>query len=184
MLPEEFEAAVVRYYDTLLRLAVQRAGSRAEAEDIVQDTFLQLLRSKQTFDGEEHLKAFLIRAVINRCKDFLKSARHTRSAELSEAAEHMLPAAPPPDSGESEVLAAVRRLRPAYRDVIYLFYYEEYSVREIAQMLGKRENTISVWLRRARSQLKEVLEHEIYGSNAADPDKRSKKARDCRPTVS
>ncbi len=96
MLPEEFEAAVVRYYDTLLRLAVQRAGSRAEAEDIVQDTFLQLLRSNQTFDGEEHLKAFLIRAVINRCKDFLKSARHTRSVELSEAAENMLPAAPPP----------------------------------------------------------------------------------------
>ena len=59
MLPEEFEAAVVRHYDTLLRLAVQRAGSRTEAEDIVQDTFLQLLRSGRTFDDEEHLKAFL-----------------------------------------------------------------------------------------------------------------------------
>ena len=57
---------------------------------------MQLLRSNQTFDGEEHLKVFLIRAVINRCKDFLKSARHTRSVELSEAAENMLPAAPPP----------------------------------------------------------------------------------------
>lgn len=57
---------------------------------------MQLLRSNQTFDGEEHLKAFLIRAVINRCKDFLKSARHTRSVELSEAAENMLPAFPPP----------------------------------------------------------------------------------------
>ena len=184
VLPEEFEAAVVRHYDTLLRLAVQRAGSRTEAEDIVQDTFLQLLRSGRTFDDEEHLKAFLIRAVINRCKDYLKSARHTRSVELSEAAENMLPAAPPPDSGESEVLEAVRRLRPAYRDVIYLFYYEEYSIREIAQMLGKRENTISAWLYRARKKLKEVLEHEVYRSNAADSDKRSKKARDCQTTVS
>ena len=184
MLPEEFEAVVVRHYDTLLRIAVQRTGSRAEAEDIVQDTFLQLLRSEHTFDNDEHLKAFLIRAVINRCKDFLKSARHTRSIELSEAAENILPAAPPPDPGESEVLAAVRKLRPAYRDVIYLFYYEEYSVREIAQMLGKRENTISAWLHRARNQLKEVLEHEIYGSNAADPDKRRNKAHDCQTTVS
>ena len=70
VLPEEFEAAVVRHYDTLLRLAVQRAGSRTEAEDIVQDTFLQLLRSGRTFDDEEHLKAFLIRAVINHCKTY------------------------------------------------------------------------------------------------------------------
>ena len=98
MLPEEFEAAVVRHYDTLLRLAVQRTGSRAEAEDIVQDTFLQLLRSERTFDDDGHCKAFLIRAVINRCKDFLKSARYTRRVEFSEAAENILPADPPPGS--------------------------------------------------------------------------------------
>ena len=184
MLPEEFEAAFVRYYDTLLRLAVQHTYSRAEAEDIVQDTFLELLQSRRTFENDEHLKAFLIRAVINRCKDYLKSARHSRSVALSDAVETMLPAVPPPDSGLSEVLEAVRTLRPEYRDVIYLFYYEGYSIREIAQMLGKRENTVSAWLRRARIQLKGVLEDEIYGSNESDSDCGRKEARDGKTNLS
>ena len=90
-----FEEIVTEHYNTLLRIAVQHTGNRAEAEDIVQDIFLKLLEPGKTFRDDGHAKAFLIRSAINRCKDYLKSARRTRSIALSDAAENMLPA----DSG-------------------------------------------------------------------------------------
>lgn len=157
-----FEDIVTEHYNTLLRIAVQHTGNRTEAEDIVQDTLLKLLESGKEFRDQEHAKAFLIRSTVNRCFDYLKSARRTRNIALSEAGEDMLPA----DNGglgseqTQEVLAAIRTLRPEYRNVIYLYYYEEYSIREIAAILRKSSNTVSSWLTRARDQLRGVLEDE------------------------
>lgn len=157
-----FEELVTTHYNMLLRIAIQHTGNRAEAEDIVQDTFLRVLETGKHFDDHEHAKAFLIRAAVNRCFDYLKSARHTRNIALTDAEENALP----PDSGgfgdesAQAVLEAMQQLRPAYRNVIYLYYYEEYSIREIAAILHKSSNTVSSWLTRARKQLKEVLQDE------------------------
>ena len=140
---------------------MQHTGDRAEAEDIVQDTFLKLLETGKTFTAHPDAKAFLIRMTVNRCRNYLKSARHTRNTALTEeVAQHLS------DSGgivspETEALMqAVRTLRPEYRDVIYLYYYEEYPIKEIAAILKKRENTVSSWLTRARKQLKEVMRYD------------------------
>ena len=171
-----FEEIVSANYNTLLRIAVQQTGSRPEAEDIVQETFLKLLESGRSFRVPEHAKAFLIRSAVNRCRDYLRSARHQRNISLTDAAEHMLP----PDSGvpgeeTKAVLEAVSQLRPEYRNVIYLYYYEEYSIREIAAILRKSSNTVSSWLTRARKQLKEVLQDEEFGlSERHDADFRRK----------
>ena len=173
MEPFSLEELMLRHYNTLLRLAIQHTGNRAEAEDIVQDIFLKLLESGKTFRDDGHAKAFLIRSAINRCKDYLKSARRTRSVALSDAAENMLPA----DSGgftddtAQMILDAVQQLRPDFRNVIYLYYYEEYSIREIAAILHKSSNTVSSWLTRAKNQLKGVLQNEqndLSKSTAAD----------------
>lgn len=168
-----FEELMTAHYDTLLRIAIQHTGNRAEAEDIVQETFLCVLETGTKFKDQEHAKAFLIRAAINRCFDYLKSARHTRNIALTDAEENTLP----PDSGgfinetTQAVLEAMQQLRPEYRNVIYLYYYEEYSIREIAAILHKSSNTVSTWLTRARKQLKGVLQDEqddISDSDAAD----------------
>jgi RNA polymerase sigma-70 factor (ECF subfamily) len=157
-----FEELMTTHYNTILRIAVQHTGNLAEAEDIVQDTFLKLLESGRQFRDHDHAKAFLIRSAVNRCFDYLKSARRTRNIALTEAEENSLP----PDSGgfrDEETLAvldAMQQLRPEYRNVIYLYFYEEYSIREIAAILRKSSNTVSSWLTRAKKQLKEVLEHE------------------------
>ena len=173
MEPISFEELMLRHYNTLLRLSIQHTGSRAEAEDIVQDTFLKLLESGKTFRDDAHAKAFLIRSAINRCKDFLKSARRTRTVALSDASERLLPA----DSGgfaddmTQIILSAVQQLRPDFRNVIYLYYYEEYSIREIAAIMHKSSNTVSSWLTRAKNQLKGVLQNEqndLSKSHAAD----------------
>jgi RNA polymerase sigma-70 factor (ECF subfamily) len=168
-----FEELVAAHYNTLLRIAVQHTGNRAEAEDIVQDTFLKLLETGKHFRDHEHAKAFLIRSAVNRCFDYLKSARRTRNIALTDAEENALP----PDSGgfRSEetlaVLEAMRSLRPEYRNVIYLYYYEEYSIKEIAAILRKSSNTVSSWLTRAKKQLREVLNDEqddVSEGHAAD----------------
>ena len=157
-----FEELVTTHYNTLLRIAIQHTGNRPEAEDIVQDTFLRVLETGRHFSDHEHAKAFLIRAAVNRCFDYLKSARHTRNIALTDAGENALP----PDSGgfgnetTLAVLEAMQQLRPEYRNVIYLYYYEEYSIREIAAILHKSSNTVSSWLTRAKKQLREVLEDE------------------------
>ncbi len=173
MEPISFEELMLRHYNTLLRLSVQHTGSRAEAEDIVQDTFLKLLESGKTFRDDGQAKAFLIRAAINRCNDYYRSARRTRTVALSDTAENMLPA----DSGgfaddtAQMILNAVQQLRPDFRNVIYLYYYEEYSIREIAAILHRSSNTVSSWLTRAKNQLKGVLQNEqndLSKSDAAD----------------
>lgn len=150
---EAFEALVTAYYDMLLRLAAHHTESGAEAEDIVQDVFVKLLESRKQFRDDEHAKAFLLRAVINRCKDYHKSARRSCNVALSEAEQCE---AQQQDSFTA-VGQAMESLRPEYRNVIYLYYYEEYSIKEIARLLGKSSNTVSSWLTRARAQLKEVM---------------------------
>lgn len=157
-----FEEIMAASYDTLLRIAIQHTGNRPEAEDIVQDTFLRLLESGKKFNSMEHARAFLIRVTVNRCCDYLKSARHTRNIALTDAEENVLP----PDSGGFQdettlaVLEAMQKLRPEYRNVIYLYYYEEYSIREIAAILRKSPNTVSSWLTRAKKQMREVMQNE------------------------
>ena len=154
-----FEELVITHYNTLLRIAIQNTGNRSEAEDIVQETFLQLLEKKKNFHDHEHAKAFLIRAAINRCFDYLKSARHKRNIPLTDVEENVLPKLSGDFGDESSqaVYDAIQKIRPEYRNVIYLYYYEEYSIKEIAAILRKSSNTISSWLTRARKQLKEVL---------------------------
>ena len=171
--PLDFEALMIQHYNTLLRIAIQHTNNRAEAEDIVQDTFLKLLETGTQFRDDGHAKAFLIRSVINRCKDYCKSARRTRNVALSDTVEHLLPA----DSGgfaddtAQMILDAMQQLRPDFRNVLYLYYYEEYSIREIAAILRKSSNTVSSWLTRAKNQLKGVLQNEqndLSKSDAAD----------------
>ena len=175
-----FEDIMTANYNTMLRIAIQHTGSRPEAEDIVQETFLKLLESGRKFRNPEHAKAFLIRSTVNRCLDYLKSARHQRCLALTGLTENHLPAA---DGGIADddtraVLAAVGALRPEYRNVIYLFYFEEYSIREIAAILHKSSNTVSSWLTRARKQLKEVLQDEEDSLSERDAEDCSRRSRD------
>ena len=66
---EVFALAVQRYSDTVFRAAMHNCSCTADAEDVVQDVFEKLLRYEGRFESEEHLKAWLLRVAINRCRD-------------------------------------------------------------------------------------------------------------------
>lgn len=149
----EANAAVEEYGDTIRRVCFLHLKNYADVEDVFQDVFLKYILYEQGFQSKDHEKAWLIRVAINRCKDLLKSFAWRRVTSL----DGMDTAAIAVQESDGELLGAVLRLPDKYRDVIYLYYYEGYNAVEIAEMLGKRVNTIYTWLARAKARLKDML---------------------------
>ncbi|MCL2798016.1 MAG: sigma-70 family RNA polymerase sigma factor [Firmicutes bacterium] len=147
----EFILKVVNQYsDTIVRIAFHYVKNKFDAEDIMQDVFFALI--KQTpFSCEEHLKAWIIRAAINRTKDYLRAAKKRKSEPL-ESAAHLL------TEHQTRVLDELQELPEKDRDVIYLHYYEGYTAKEIGEILGKREKAVLMRMGRARQKLKKILE--------------------------
>lgn len=126
----------------------------SDTEDIFQTVFLKYVLHAPDFEGSDHEKAWIIRATINACKDLLKSFFRSRTLPLDSVIEK----AEEPDSDHSDVLEAVLSLPRKYKDVVYLYYYEEYSAAEISSILHKNVNTVYTLLNRGRQALKTKLE--------------------------
>ena len=153
----EAERLVNTYSDLILRLSYTYLKSTHDAEDICQNVFLKLLTSGQTFDSPAHEKAWIIRTAANACKDVLRSAHRRRTVGLEAAAAAAAPPAP-----DSTVLDAVMALPEKYREAVYLHYYEGYSVREIASLLGRSEAAVTAHLSRGRKSLRITLGGDLY----------------------
>ena len=143
--------AVETYGDMVLRLAFQRLGDQADAEDAAQEVFLKLLGEK-SFQDEDHLKRWLVRVVLHRCADLRRSAWRRHTVPLEGAAW------PSFDPEEREALEELWSLPSKDRDVLYLHYYEGYTIAEIGTILGEKANTVGARLSRARRKLKLLLE--------------------------
>ena len=149
---------VETYADLIVRVSYSYLKQTCDAEDICQTVFLKYLTENRAFESGEHEKAWIIRASVNACKDYLKSAFFRHSVPLDEAKEICAPEEPGP-----VLLDALQTLPENYRISLYLYYYEEYSTKEIASILRKRENTVSAWLSRGRRKLRQYLLTEAEG---------------------
>lgn len=147
------ERLVNTYADMILRISYMYLKQTDAAEDICQNIFLTLLCRELQFESPVHEKAWIIRATVNACKDHLRTAFWKRAVNLERAAEITAPEKP-----ESELLELIMTLPKNYRVSIYLRYYEDYSVSEIAAMLGKSENAVSAYLSRGRKRLKKMIQ--------------------------
>ena len=136
------------YMDMVYRVAFGYVKAPADADDVVQAVFLRLWKRRPDFDGDAHAKHWLLRLAINESKRLLCSPWR-RNEPLDEHEE-----LPLPSPAHRELLDAVLRLKPKYRTVSYLQYYEGLSTQEIADALGLPQNTVLTHLRRAREQLK------------------------------
>ena len=149
---------VETYSDMLLRIAINRVRSMTEAEDIVQAVYLRLMTRQPRFKSPEHERAWLIRTAINLCLDYHKSASRRTSVPLNDD----IAAAQPEEN--AEVLEAVWRLPERDRYIVYLYYYEQLPVKEIASLLDEQTGTITSRLSRARKKLKLLLKGDGYGT--------------------
>ena len=151
---EQISRLVAEYSPMLLRLACTRLRDAADAEDAVQEVFLRLLTLRPVFRDAEHEKAWLIRTTLHRAADLQKAAAN-RNLPLEEAA---LAAAPEP---ERALRDAVLALPEKYSAVIHLHYYEGYSIREIAKLLGVPAPTVGTRLARGRERLRQLLKEDF-----------------------
>lgn len=149
-----------KYGDTVLKAAYACTGCYSEAEDITQEVFLKLHSGEYSFSDDNHLKAWLLRAAINRAKSYHRSWMKKKRSSLDEISENELISDFTPE--DKTIREKIASLQEKYSSVLYLYYYEEYNVREIAELLQKSENTVSSLLRRARQKLKIELEEENY----------------------
>lgn len=150
---EEIERVVETCSDSLLRLAMHHVQNIAEAQDIVQDVMVKYMHETAVFKTAEHEKAWLLRVTVNRCKDY---HRHWWQRSRSDMPEQI----PVVSKDRYPILDEVRLLPFHERNAIYLYYFEEMSIKEIAEILQSKEGTVSSWLTRGRKRLREQLKGE------------------------
>lgn len=150
-----------QYSDMVYKLAYARTKNKADAEDLFQEVFLKCYKANLQFNSQEHCKAWLIRVTVNLSKNFLTSAWKRRNI-LTETPLWDFEKNNPDSSGDdkSEVFYAVMKLPEKYRIILHLYYYEDFSVTEIANILNRKESTVKTQLLRARKLLKQDLKGE------------------------
>ena len=147
------EELVKQYQDRLYAAALSICKNPEDAEDVVQDVFLKYHTSSKEFRDEEHLKAWLLRLVINRGRDLWRRRTVRNVAPLSD----LLPSVSFASEEASELFFAIMSLPPKYRIVVHLYYYEDYPVSKIAGLLRISESNVKIRLMRARKALKQYL---------------------------
>lgn len=151
---ESADILVDRYKDSLFAIAFNVCKNAQDAEDTVQDTFIRYITLKKDFENEEHLRAWLIRVAINTAKNKNRIFFRRNTIPLEEYMESLTF-----ESQQiSELFETVMKLPEKYRIAIHLFYYEDYSVKEIADILCVSESNVKVRLSRGRALLKSTLQ--------------------------
>lgn len=144
--------AVDTYAGTLYRIACTYCRQHADAEDIVQTAFMKLYQTETEFQDEEHIKRWLIRVTVNEARNLCKSFWKKNVTSLESSG--MIQPYDFPRPEYSDLYDAVLSLPGKYKIVVHLYYYEDYSVKEIAEILSLKETTVQTQLMRARKQLK------------------------------
>lgn len=149
------ERMLTDYGNSILRLAYSYLHNLSDAEEVLQDTLIQFLKTAPALEGPRHEKAWLLRVAANLSKNRLDYNRIRAADELNEelVAEER--------EDLSFVWEAVKALPVHQREAVHLFYHEGYTTAEIGRLLGRREATVRSDLRRGREKLKEVLK-EAY----------------------
>ena len=159
--PEVFNDLYNRYATDVLRLCYFYLGDRQRAEDVCQDTFIKLFTTNHDLQAGSE-KAWLFKVALNRCRDLWRGAWLKRVI-LGSPTFELIPA--PDDFSrmdeEERVLGAVHQLPAEFKETVLLHYYQGFSIKEIAAMLGVAEGTISSRLNRARKRLEKSLKEDV-----------------------
>ncbi len=149
------EAVVKEYSSMIYSIALNYTRNRDDADDVYSEVFLSYFKKAREFESEEHRKAWLIRVTINCAKDFLKKRQDYRlledcyDLEAKERTEDV--------ADREDVIEALKKLSPAQREAVYLYYMKDLTVAKIAEILNRPENTIKSDLHRGREQMREYL---------------------------
>lgn len=149
------EEVVRAYSDMIYKIAFRYVRNQYDAENVLSDTLLTYFKKERTFESEEHRRAWLIKVTVNTAKDLL-SKRHYDE----EINEEIIGGTDRREKVDAilDLREAIKKLPEHQREVITLFYMQELSIQEVAEVLGKNKNTVAVTLSRAREALRAYLE--------------------------
>ena len=144
------------YQNNLFAAAFNICKNTQDAEDVVQETFVQYYTMKKEFESEQHIRAWLIRVAVNKAKNITRTFWRRNKVSIEDYMETLTFETPEAEN----LFETVMQLPEKYRIVIHLYYYEDYAVSEIADILKLSESNVKTRLSRGRAMLKEVLKEE------------------------
>lgn len=163
MTDEEMKRIMDSHGEHLIRLAYFYVKDWAAAEDIMQEVFISYYRKADQFEERSALKTYLSKITVNKCHDYLRSWRNKRSL-FSNSLGGLISSAKSPEetyvlqTDQSNLTNKILELPVKYREVILLFYYQEFTSKEISEMLACSENTVKTRLRRAKDLLRQKVD--------------------------
>lgn len=152
MKEREYEEIASKYMNAIYKVAINACKNKADAEDVVQNTFIKLWKQDKEFKDEEHVRKWLIRVAINECNSLFRTPWKKRVVSLDEV-EGISFSTPE----KTELFYALQKLNQKEREIVHLYYYEEYGIREISEIMEMSETAVQTRLYRARNKLREEL---------------------------
>ena len=151
---EEIERVFDAHGNSILRLAYSYLHNMEDSEDILQETLIRYMDKAPAFENASHEKAWLLRVAANLSKNKIDYNNIRKTDELKEelVAEEKLDL--------QFVWEAVKGLSSSQREVIHLFYQEDYTTAQIAEVLDEKESTVRSHLKRGRDKLREIVKEE------------------------
>lgn len=149
-----YDQVVQKYLGSVYSVCVMHLQNYADAEDCSQNVFVNLFNKSPDFLDENHLKAWLIRVAINECKMHIN--KYSRLVSLDSVKTEKIEFS----EEKYDISWALMKTPQKYRDVLYLHYCEKYKIKEIAQILNIKENSIKTLLKKGREILR-----TIYGGD-------------------
>ena len=149
---EQYTTLIELYSDMIYRYCLLHMENSTQASDVYQDVFLKLFEKRPQFKNQEHAKAWLLRVCINLCRNkaryMIMHPTHVLNEEVI-MKEHtqQLP----------QILHLLKKIQKKYAICLYLYYYEEYAIKEIGELLHKKESTIKTWMSRGKEELKTLI---------------------------
>ncbi len=146
----DIDAMYRKYGDSLYRLALGRLLNDHDAQDAVQDVFLNFMSKAPDFNDEVHEKAWFIRATVNRCNDLIRRRKIRLHVPLDEA----LGVQSHDNKDFLEVAELLEKLPDTHREAVVLHYLEGYKMEEVAEILEISLSAVKMRILRAKEILK------------------------------
>ncbi len=164
---EGWETLVQRHYQNLLNLTTAVCGNQTDGEDAVQETFIAVFQGLDLFDVQRPLKPWLNTIAVRRALNICRMQRNLKQSdnELSMLADEASLGNPSEmDERLSGIYRFLQQLKPEYRTILLLKYYQSCSYTEIARILEWSEETVKSRLYMARTQLRQIIQNEEQGN--------------------